>query len=206
MKFHSQESLEKLKPKKALEMLQKGNERFVAGKKTKKSLLAQVEAYAGGQFPFAVVVSCMDSRTTVEHIFDLGLGDAFVIRIAGNVINDDILGSIEYACGAVGSKLVVVLGHSKCGAVKGACANVELGNLTQLLDKVQPSIKAVSATMPGADHHSHDFIEAVAHQNVKHGIDEILAKSPLIKDLVKKKKIAIAGGFYDISTGKVDFM
>jgi carbonic anhydrase len=206
MKLHTQETLDTMTPAKSLQFLKEGNQRFINNLKVNRDLLLQVNSYSGGQYPFAIILSCMDSRTTVEHVFDQGLGDVFVVRIAGNVLNDDIVGSLEYACAAVGTKLIMVLGHSSCGAIKGACSHVELGNLTQLLDKVQPAIATVEKAMPDADKHSPTFIEAVAKQNVLHVIDGIVAKSPVLAGLLKERKIGIAGGYYDISNGKVEFL
>lgn len=206
MKLHTKETLDTMTPQKAIDFMKEGNQRFVNNLKVNRDLLQQANNYRDGQYPFAVVLSCMDSRTTVEHVFDQGLGDVFVIRIAGNVLNEDIIGSMEYACGVVGSKLILVLGHSKCGAIKGACANVEMGHLTQLLTKVTPSIKEVANKMPDADHKSEAFVEAVSQQNVLRTLNDILERSTILNSLYDKGEIGLAGAYYDIATGKVDFM
>lgn len=206
MKSRTKEKLETITPSKALNYLKEGNERFVKNLKFNRDLKAQVDNYRDSQYPFAIVLSCMDSRTTTEHIFDQGLGDVFVLRVAGNVINDDMIGSMEYACGVVGSKLIMVLGHSKCGAVKGACADVELGKLTQLLAKLDDSVANVESKMPTVAKTDAAFVEAVAHHNVLSSLDDILSKSELLSDLYNKGTIGLAGAYYDIETGKVEFM
>lgn len=149
MKAHTAETQATMTPAKALEILQEGNQRFVSNLKVNRNLLEQVNATKDGQFPFAIVLSCIDSRTSAELIFDQGLGDIFSVRIAGNVLNKDILGSMEFACKLAGSKQIVVLGHSKCGAIKGACAGVKIGNLSGLLEKIDPAINDISLKMPG---------------------------------------------------------
>ena len=206
MKLHTQETLASMTPAKALQFLKEGNNRFVNNLKVNRDLLEQVNKYKDNQYPFAIILSCMDSRTTVEHIFDQGLGDVFVLRIAGNVINEDIIGSMEYACGVVGSKLILVLGHSKCGAIKGACDDVRMGKLTQLLAKVQPAILAVKSAAPGSSKTHRAFAEAVTQRNVELSMDSILQHSEILRKLYDEGKIGIAGGYYDIETGAVDFM
>jgi carbonic anhydrase len=206
MKLHTQETLDTMTPAKALDFLKDGNQRFIKNLKVNRDLFSQVNSYSGGQYPFAIILSCMDSRTTVEHIFDQGLGDVFVLRVAGNVINDDIIGSMEYACGAVGTKLILVLGHSKCGAVKGACQGVELGKLTQLLDKLQPAVSKAAAEMPDVSKTDSKFVETVAHHNIIDSMDDILAQSDLLKGLFTEGKIGIAGAYYNIDNGEVEFM
>lgn len=195
-----------LTPDNVLALLKEGNERFVNNLKFNRNLLEQVNDTRHGQFPIAITLSCMDSRTSVELIFDQGLGDVFSVRIAGNIVNDDILGSMEYACKVVGSKLILVLGHSHCGAIKGACAAVELDHLTGLLTKIKPAINAVSAQIPPpCDHASHDFIEAVAHKNVELTVSQIKQQSPLLNALSETGELAIVGGLYDVETGRVQF-
>lgn len=206
MKRHTKETLETLTPFKALEFLKDGNKRFINNLKVNRDLLEQVNNYKDNQYPFAIILSCMDSRTTVEHIFDQGLGDVFVLRVAGNVLNDDIIGSMEYACGVVGSKLILVLGHSKCGAIKGACDEVKLGKLTQLLDKVNISIEEVMEELPNVHKTDNQFIEAVTHHNIIHSLDEILEQSDILNKLFKEGKIGLAGAYYDIDNGEVEFM
>lgn len=206
MKLHTQETLASMTPEKALQFLKEGNNRFVNNLKVNRDLLEQVNSYKDNQFPFAIILSCMDSRTTVEHVFDQGLGDVFVLRVAGNVINEDIIGSMEYACGVVGSKLILVLGHSKCGAIKGACDGVKMGQLTQLLQKVEPAIMTVRKAQPGLKGTDKAFIDAVTQQNVTFAMDAILRESQILNKLHDEGKIGLVGAFYDIETGEVDFM
>ncbi|AWW29167.1 carbonic anhydrase [Echinicola strongylocentroti] len=202
MKAHTAETQASVTPKKALEFLKEGNQRFVSNLKLNRHLLNQVNDTRDGQWPFAIVLSCIDSRTSAELIFDQGLGDIFSVRIAGNVANEDILGSMEYACKVAGSKLVVVLGHSKCGAVTGACSEVKMGNLTGLLEKVNPSIKKVS-DKSDKEHTDPAFVEEVSKQNVVDTMDVILDKSDVLKELFEEGKIGLAGAYYDVETGEV---
>ena len=206
MKTQTAETQANLTPAKALEILKEGNKRFVNNLKVNRNLLEQVNATKDGQFPFAIVLSCIDSRTSAELIFDQGLGDIFSVRIAGNVLNGDILGSMEFACKLAGSKQIVVLGHSKCGAIKGACAGVEMGNLTGLLQKVDPSIDEVRSEMKDSDPTDPQFIKAVERQNVFATMEKILEESPLLKELLENGEIGIAGGYYDVDTGEVEFI
>lgn len=201
MHTHTREFLEKLTPRKAYDILIDGNRRFMNNLKINRNLLQQLNDTANGQFPFAVVLSCMDSRTSVELIFDQGLGEIFSIRIAGNIVNDDILGSMEYACDVVGSKLIVVLGHSRCGAIKGACEGIEMGHLTGLLDKIKPAVKELHPR----DCSDASFAEEVAHLNVVRGMEEILERSPIIQRLYKAGRIGIIGGVYSVENGSVEF-
>lgn len=203
MKTHTKEFLETLTPELAFEVLKEGNKRFVNNLKMNRNLLQQLNDVIDGQYPFAVVLSCMDSRTSTELIFDQGLGDIFSIRIAGNVVNDDIVGSMEYACEVVGSKLIVVLGHSRCGAIAGAVDNVEMGNLTGLLEKIKPAIEKADKY----NEHSHHPIhyEKVAYSNVENSLDEIFERSSIIRSLFKEGKIGIVGGMYSVENGKVHF-
>ncbi|WP_339902673.1 carbonic anhydrase family protein [uncultured Cyclobacterium sp.] len=206
MKAHTAETQATMTPAKALEILQEGNQRFVSNLKVNRNLLEQVNATKDGQFPFAIVLSCIDSRTSAELIFDQGLGDIFSVRIAGNVLNKDILGSMEFACKLAGSKQIVVLGHSKCGAIKGACAGVKIGNLTGLLEKIDPAINDVAAEMPGKDNSDPEFITAVEKRNVITTMDMILQESPVLKELYENGEIGMTGGYYDVDTGEVAFM
>ena len=204
MHTHSEEFQQSLTPKMALEVLKDGNKRFINNLKINRNLLQQVNDTANSQHPFAVVLSCMDSRTSVELIFDQGLGEIFSIRVAGNVVNDDILGSMEYACKVAGSKLIVVLGHTKCGAIKGACDQVEMGHLTGLLHKVHP---AIETTRSGEKQFLNiPFSEKVAHANVHNSINEILNQSSIISELFEQGKIGIAGGMYSVENGSVHFI
>lgn len=195
-----------LTPSTVLALLREGNERFVNNLKSNRNLLEQINDTRQGQFPIAIILSCMDSRTSVELIFDQGLGDVFSARVAGNVINDDILGSMEYACKLAGSKLIVVLGHSHCGAIKGACANVELDHLSGLLHKIKPAVDAVQAQEYGEISASNnDLVQKVADKNVRMTVEQIKSKSPLLNTMLKSGEIDIVGGMYDIETGKVKF-
>ena len=191
-------------PENALQMIKDGNHRFVTNLKMNRNLLQQVNDTSDEQYPFAFILSCIDSRTSAELIFDQGLGDIFSCRIAGNILNEDILGSMEFACKVAGAKLVMVLGHSECGAIKGACNNVKMGNLTGLLKKIQVVVKKVSKIYQ-VNTKSQDFVELVSKENVKNVLNNIPKKSKIIRDLVKDKKIIIVGAMYDISSGKVDF-
>ena len=206
MKTQTAETQANLTPEKALEILKEGNKRFVNNLKVNRNLLEQVNATKDGQYPFAIVLSCIDSRTSAELIFDQGLGDIFSVRIAGNVLNEDILGSMEFACKLAGSKQIMVLGHSKCGAIKGACAEVKLGNLTGLLQKVEPSIETVSLEMRETERTNPKFIKAVERQNVLATMDQILEKSLVLRELLENGEIGIAGGYYDVDTGEVEFI
>ncbi|WP_258076602.1 bifunctional SulP family inorganic anion transporter/carbonic anhydrase [Methylobacter tundripaludum] len=195
-----------LTPAKVLALLKEGNERFVNNLKSNRNLLEQINDTRKGQFPIAIILSCMDSRTSVELIFDQGLGDVFSARVAGNVINDDILGSMEYACKLAGSKLIVVLGHSHCGAVKGACANVELDHLSGLLHKIKPAVDAVQAEESvGISAGNDEIVQKVADKNVQLTVEQIKSKSPLLDAMLQSGEIGIVGGMYDIETGKVKF-
>src|SRR5690606_4580613 len=206
MRAHTAETQATITPAKALAILKEGNQRFVNNLKINRNLLEQVNETKDGQFPFAVVLSCIDSRTSAELIFDQGLGDIFSIRIAGNIINNDILGSMEFACKLAGSKLIVVLGHSKCGAIKGACAGVEIGNLTGLLEKVKPAINDVKNEMPDTAQTDPAFINAVEKQNVICMMDTIINQSPVLKELYESGEIGMIGSYYDVETGEVSFM
>jgi carbonic anhydrase len=205
MRTHSKETQDNLTPELAFQILKEGNERFVNNLRVNRNLLQQVNETRNGQFPFATILSCMDSRTSAELIFDQGLGDIFSIRVAGNVLNDDILGSMEFATKVVGTKIIVVLGHTKCGAIVGACNDVKLGHLTNLLDKIKPAIKAESETQNERNGSNPSFVNHVTEINVHLTIKEILEQSPIIAELVKDKKLKIVGGVYDVETGKVTF-
>jgi carbonic anhydrase len=191
----------------ALEFLKQGNTRFVNNLKANRDLLQQANETRDGQFPFAVILSCIDSRTSAELIFDQGLGDVFSIRIAGNVVNTDIIGSIEFACKVAGSKLIVVLGHTACGAIKGACDHVEMGNLTELLSKIQPAVYEEKATTDASKRTSKNkvFVENVADINVKHSVRSIISRSNILAQMIEKGEIAIVGGKHDLETGRVNF-
>jgi carbonic anhydrase len=202
---HSKESLKKLTPKQALEFLKEGNKRFLTNLKVNRNLLKQVNQTSEGQFPFATVLSCIDSRTSAELIFDQGLGDIFSIRIAGTILNDDILGSMEFACGIANSKIIVVLGHTQCGAVISACNNLKTGHLTGLLNKITPAINQETTTKIDRNGQNLTFVNKVSAINVNLTIGQIRKQSSILADLEKEGKIIIVGGLYDIETGIVSF-
>ena len=205
MRTHNKESQTSMTPEMAINILKEGNERFVSNLKFNRNLLQQVNETRDGQWPFAVVLSCIDSRTSAELVFDQGLGDIFSVRIAGNIVNEDILGSMEFACKVAGSKFIVVLGHTKCGAVKGACDHVELGNLTTLLAKLQPAVSCETQTTLNRDSSNAVFVENVAKINVEEAVGEIQAKSPILKEMIDKGEIGICGAMYNVETGQVEF-
>jgi carbonic anhydrase len=186
-------------PPQVIDSLKAGNERFATGRPQHRNLLKQAKLTVSGQHPLAAVVSCIDSRTSSELVVDQGIGDIFNARVAGNVINDDILGSLEFACAAAGSKAIVVVGHTSCGAVKGAAKGVQLEHLTGLLEKIQPAIKH---TKTGGD----DYVDRVAVENVKQSVATIRAKSTTLRKLEKEGKIAIIGAMYHLDTGRVEFL
>jgi len=196
-----------ISPSIALDLLKEGNHRFMDKKQAQRDLLKQVDDTSNGQYPFATVLSCIDSRVSSELIFDQGIGDIFSIRIAGNFINEDILGSMEFACKLAGTKILVVLGHTSCGAVKGACDHAKLGNLTAMLDKIMPAVDGVTSPEEKDQRNSSNipFVNEVAKKNVHLSIDRILAESPVLAEMAKAGEIKIVGGMYDINTGKVDF-
>lgn len=192
-------------PQEALAELQAGNARFVAGQSQVRNLPAKVRATASGQYPFAVILSCIDSRQPVEIVFDQSVGDVFSARVAGNVLNNDILGSMEFACKVSGAKLIAVVGHSNCGAIKGAIDNVELAHLTGLLDKIKPAVAAVPDDGQPRDSKNPEFVEKVAEANVHLVMQQIREQSPVLREMIDQGQIGLAGGMYDISTGKVTF-
>ena len=205
MRTLTKEIRDKLTPEDAIEVLKAGNKRFVNNLKAHRNLLEQVNETADSQHPFAVILSCMDSRTSVELIFDQGLGDIFSIRIAGNILNDDILGSLEFATAIAGSKVIVVLGHTKCGAITAACNNVTLNNLTILLDKIRPAINKETETKNRRDGSNSSFVLNVTKLNVLMTIEDIKNKSNIIADLIRTGTIDIVGGIYDVDYGRVEF-
>ncbi len=205
MKAHNKETQSQMTPRKALQFLQEGNERFINNLKANRNLLEQANETRDGQWPFATILSCIDSRTSAELIFDQGLGDIFSVRIAGNIVNTDILGSMEFACKVAGSKLIVVLGHSKCGAVKGACDHVEMGNLTELLSKIQPSVYQEKETTDNRTSKNSEFVENVAEINVKRNVKNIIERSFVLEQMLEEGQIGIVGAMHDIESGKVIF-
>jgi len=202
----TKEQQHQMTPEAALDILREGNQRFVGNLRVNRNLLQQVNETSEGQFPFAAILSCIDSRTTAELIFDQGLGDIFSIRIAGNVVNSDIIGSLEFACNIAGSKLILVLGHTACGAVKGACDHAEMGHLTGLLNKIQPSVEEEHSISECRDGSNLDFVNSVAKINVLHSMQVIKKESDIIRHLLEEKRIAMVGGMYDVSTGEVTFI
>ncbi len=205
MKTLNKELQNQITPRMAVEILQKGNERFVNNYKANRNLLEQVNQTSDGQYPFATILSCIDSRISSELIFDQGLGDIFSIRIAGNIINTDILGSMEFACKLAGSKLIVVLGHNKCGAVKGACDHVEMGNLTELLSKLQPAVYQEKTTNKERNSKNGQFVENVAAINVRRSVKSAIERSFIIETMVENGDIGIVGAMYNVETGIVEF-
>jgi carbonic anhydrase len=205
MKTLTKEMQESITPAMALNLLVEGNKRFVNNLKINRNLLQQANETSDGQHPFAVILSCIDSRTSAELIFDQGLGDIFSVRIAGNIINEDILGSMEFACKVAGSKIIVVLGHTKCGAVKGACDHVEMGNLTALLSKIRPAVDDEATERENRNSGNSIFVEKVSTINVKRTVKSIMERSPILKELIESGKIGIVGGTHDITNGAVTF-
>lgn len=201
------ETQQLINPQMALEMLQNGNNRFVKNKPLPREFNNQITQTANGQFPFAIVLSCVDSRIPTEIVFDQGIGDIFNARVAGNIVSEDILGSMEFACKFAGAKLVVVMGHTSCGAVKGACDGVQAGNLTQLLEKITPAVEGVK-TAPHEKRSSEnsDFVDRVAVKNVELTVEDIREQSPILSEMLKAGEIDIVKAMYDVATGQVEFL
>ena len=207
MKAHTKETQDAMTPVKALDALKEGNARFLKNQKADRDLLQQVDQTKDGQYPFATVLSCIDSRVSSELIFDQGMGDIFSVRIAGNFVNQDILGSMEFACKLAGTKLVVVMGHTSCGAVKGACDHARLGNLTMLINKIEPAVYATKEPKDESLRTSKnlEFVDAVAMKNVELTIENIRGQSVVLKEMEENGEIMIIGAMYDIADGKVHF-
>lgn len=205
MRTQTKDIQNKLTIVKALDILRDGNYRFVNNLRVNRNLFQQVNETKEEQYPFAVILSCIDSRTSAELIFDQGLGDVFSIRIAGNVVNPDILGSMEFASKISGSKIIVVLGHTQCGAIKGACDQLEMGNITGLLSKIRPAVLSETSIKTDRTSENPDFVDKVAQINVKRMVNEIPEKSPIIKEMIEKKQVGIIGAMYNIASGKVEF-
>ena len=205
MKTLTKELQAAISPGLAIELLKDGNKRFVNNLKINRNLLQQANETSDGQHPFAVILSCIDSRTSAELIFDQGLGDVFSVRIAGNIINEDILGSMEFGCKVAGAKIIVVLGHTKCGAVKGACDHVEMGNLTALLTKIRPAVDDESTIKENRNSGNDDFVEKVSVINVKRTVQAIMERSTILKEMIDAGQIGIIGGTHNIATGEVTF-
>lgn len=196
----TKQTQDKLSSKEAYQILVEGNKRFVENKKVSRDLPEQVQTTSAGQYPFAAVLSCIDSRVPAEIVFDQGIGDIFSARVAGNIVNEDILGSIEYACKVAGSKIVVVMGHTKCGAVTAACQHVELGNITALLSKIKPAVEAIKPT------ETQESIEEVSVKNVQNSIETIKEKSAILREMEANNEIEIVGAIYSVESGKVEFL
>jgi len=192
-------------PQSALTALKAGNARFVAGHPLARNFPADVKATASGQYPFAVVLSCLDSRQPIEIVLDQGIGDIFSARVAGNVLNDDMLGSMEFGCNVSGAKLIAIIGHSNCGAIKGAVDNVVLSNLTGLLGKIQPAIGQVPADVQPRNSKNLEFVDKVSEANVRLVMQQIRERSPILREMLDKGQIGLVGGMYDLSTGVVRF-
>ena len=201
----TREERDRMTPDQVIAQMKKGNERFRAGRMNPHDYLAQQRTSAGGQYPASVVLGCIDSRAPGEILFDAGIGEAFNARIAGNVVNDDLLGSMEFACAVAGAKAVVVFGHTACGAVKGAIDDVEMGNLTGLLARIKPAITATTFDGEKSSKNA-AYVDAVARTNVAVTLDNIRRRSPILADLESKGSIRIAGAMYDLATGKTEFL
>jgi carbonic anhydrase len=208
MKAHTRETQATMTPQKALSFLKEGNLRFQNNLKANRNLLEQVNDTSHGQFPFATILSCIDSRVSAELVFDQGLGDIFSVRIAGNFVNVDILGSMEFACKLAGTKLIIVLGHTSCGAVKGACDNAKMGNLTKLLEKITPAVNAVTEPKEISLRNSKnlEFVDMVSEKHVLLTMERIYNESPILAEMAENGEIKIAGAMYDVSTGAINFI
>lgn len=204
---HNADTQAAITPDQALELLKDGNKRFVGKSRQDRDLLDQVAATSSGQWPFAAVLSCIDSRVSAELVLDAGIGDLFSARVAGNFVNDDILGSLEFACKVANSRLIVVMGHTHCGAVKGACDGVELGNLTGMLAKIMPAVDAIREPSDASQRNSKNtaFVQSVALKNVELTLDAIRERSEVLRDMEKEGAIRLVGAMYNVETGEVDF-
>jgi carbonic anhydrase len=205
MRTHNKDSQATMTPEKALAYLKEGNGRFQSNLKANRSLLEQVNDTRDGQWPFATILSCIDSRTSAELIFDQGLGDIFSIRLAGNVLSDAVLGSMEFACKLAGSRLLVVLGHTSCGAIKGACDNVQLGNLSTLLNLIQPSVYFERTVTENRTSKNEDFVNRVAQIQVRRAVEGVIERSMVLRDMIEKAEIGLIGALYDVGSGAVQF-
>ncbi len=194
-----------LTPAAVIQLMKDGNERFLSNTAVERNYLDQIQRTSGGQYPMAIVVGCIDSRVPHEIIFDKGVGDVFSARVAGNFVNTDILGSIEFATAAAGARLIVVLGHTECGAVKGACDNVQLGNLTSTLANIAPAVYAVPGFDGARTSANRAFVDAVAHENVDQTVQNIVNRSPIIRGLVEEGRVIVIGAMHDVATGRVTF-
>jgi carbonic anhydrase len=207
MKAHTKESQAAMTPEKSLQSLKDGNQRFQNNLKADRNLIEQMSDTTEGQYPFATILSCIDSRVSSELIFDQGIGDIFSVRVAGNFVNEDILGSMEFACKLAGTKLIVVLGHTSCGAVKGACDDAKMGNLTKLLSNIKPAVNAVTSPADASLRNSSnlEFVDDVSTKNVQLNISRVLHESDILAEMEKNGEIMIVGGMYDVATGAATF-
>lgn len=205
MRTHNKDTQATITPDKALQYLKDGNDRFVRNLKANRNLLEQVNETRDGQWPFATILSCIDSRTSAELVFDQGLGDIFSIRLAGNVLSDGVLGSMEFACKVAGSRLLVVLGHTNCGAIKGACDNVQLGNLTTLLNLIQPSVYFERTVTENRTSTNAAFVDRVAQIQVRRAVEGVIERSVVLREMIEKREIGLVGAIYDVGTGAVQF-
>ncbi|MGB3777023.1 MAG: carbonic anhydrase family protein [Tunicatimonas sp.] len=201
----TQEEQDALTPEAVIQSLKEGNQRFVNNDLTARDHTAQVRKAANGQYPKAVILSCLDSRVPVEDVFDKGIGDIFVARVAGNFVNVDILGSMEFGCKVAGSKVILVLGHEHCGAVKAAIDDVKMGNITEMLTKIKPAVEKVAYDGERTSSNP-SFVHQVCEQNVRKTIDDIRSQSAILKEMEDEGGIKVVGGVYDMDTGKVDFL
>ncbi|MCX8020959.1 MAG: carbonic anhydrase family protein [Chitinophagaceae bacterium] len=200
----TKEKQQEITPKRALEMLREGHARFMEKRPLARDYQEQIKETGNGQWPYAVVLSCIDSRTSIELTFDQGIGDIFSIRIAGNVVNEDILGSMEFACKVAGARFILVVGHTKCGAVKGACDQVEMGNLTGLLSRLKPAVDAETTITDNRNSSNPDFVEKVASLNVRLTVKEIMKRSPILKEMIDNGQVGIAGAMYHVESGELE--
>ena len=206
MRTHSKDSQSTMTPDRALAFLKEGNDRFVRNLKANRNLLEQVNETRDGQWPFATILSCIDSRTSAELIFDQGLGDIFSIRMAGNVLSDMVLGSMEFACKLAGSRLLVVLGHTSCGAIKGACDNVQLGNLSTLINAIQPSVYFERSVTGNRTSKNAEFVDKVAHIQVRRSVEGVIERSMVLRELIEEGQVGVIGAMYNVASGVVTFM
>lgn len=205
MRAHTKDTQATMTPERALGHLREGNDRFVGNLKAHRNLLEQVNETREGQWPFATILSCIDSRTSAELVFDQGLGDIFSIRMAGNVLSDAVLGSMEFACKLAGSRLLVILGHTSCGAIKGACDNVQLGNLSTLLNLIQPSVYFERTVTENRTSTNADFVDRVAQIQVRRAVEGVIERSMVLREMIEQGQIGLIGAMYDVGTGAVQF-
>jgi carbonic anhydrase len=205
-RVHTRDTQATMTPGQALALLKAGNDRFVGNLEAHRNLLEQVNETRDGQWPFATILSCIDSRTSAELVFDQGLGDIFSIRMAGNVLSDMVLGSMEFACKLAGSRLLVVLGHTSCGAIKGACDNVQLGNLSTLLNLIQPAVYFERTVTTNRTSRNAAFVEKVAHLQVRRSVEGVIERSMVLRELIEAAQVGLIGAMYDVASGEVHFM